>query len=326
VAEVARTAPNTIAKPEITFAMIELADSADCNSRRSGWRNYGFKDITPMFSRKSSVPSMNGANISSGREMLQKTAAVNADWYMVSGHHGLLYGSDYDRYKKPDGKPDLVATFDNQEYCGFFNEAYHEGRWDHSTRDDPDDASTAPKKPPEKPDQDRAKHHADEIYLRTTGNAPDDIAKHVQVNPLIDGDGAVIFPRMGRCKGIILSACNTLIYRATRIMWSTLFPNAVIIGNFARIASGTRTTNAIAGADMTDENFWRNPSAILDQDGMCEKLAIQMMKGFLGGDGATGISLIYKNTFYVPRRPRNTGKIDIKAGPIGESAHFFAKK
>jgi hypothetical protein len=307
---IARSVKNTIAKPEITFAMIELAESADSNSRKTAWMNYGFKDVTPKFAAQGSVPSLNGKNIASGRDMLDLMKSVNADWYMVSGHQGALYQSDYYRFIDDQGIRDDIRLTNEQEYCGFFNEAYHEGRWDHSTRADPDAAHIS------KPDPNAAQHHADEIYLRTTPAAPSDIAYHPQTNPLMDGDAATQTARAGRCKGVILSACNTTIYLAARKTWAAAFPTSVIIGNFTRIVSGTWTTNAIAGAALTDENFWRDPQSILDQDGKCEELARQMMKNFPGRDSPFGISLAYKGTFYIPMRDLKTGKIDVHVQPV----------
>jgi len=308
--KIARRLPNTIAKPEITFAIIELADSADANSRRGVWQSYGFKDVTPKFASQGSVPSLNGANVASGRDMLSLMKSINADWYLISGHHGALYHSDYFRHLDDQGNTDELELINQQEYCGFFNEAYHEGRWEHSTRADPDATHLS------KPDPDSDKHHAQEIYLRTTPAAPADIAYHPQVNPLFDADPDAQAARPGRCKGIILSACNTTIYLAARKTWAAAFPNAAIIGNFTRIVSGTWTTNAIAGAAMTDENFWRDPQSVLDQEGNCEKLVLQMMRNFPGRDSHYGISLAYKGNFYFAIRDQTTGKVTIKTQPV----------
>src|SRR5580698_6238955 len=115
MAEVGRSVPNTIGKAPITFAMIELADSADCNARKSMWLNYGFKDVTPMFAGQSTVPSLNDSMVAQGRQMLQAMASVNADWYMISGHHGALYESDYNKFRgEEDNRVDWVAC-SNQE-------------------------------------------------------------------------------------------------------------------------------------------------------------------------------------------------------------------
>src|SRR5271167_2139353 len=108
--------------------MVELADSADCNMRKRTWLSYGFKDVTPIFGSKSSVPSINGAVVPQGCEMLKKLAKTAADWYMLSGHHGALYGRDYGLFTT-DGQPpnrdmsnvDPNRVANEEQYCGFFN-------------------------------------------------------------------------------------------------------------------------------------------------------------------------------------------------------------
>jgi hypothetical protein len=279
MAEVGRNVPNTIAKAPITFAMIELADSADCNARKSQWLSYGFKDVTPKFSGRSTVPSLNGSMVAPGRDMLKEMASVAADWYMISGHHGALYESDYDRFNTADGAMDVRRITNEEEYCGFFNEAYHESYWEHAARDH-HDAVDLPGTP------------ANSIYLRTTDAAPAAIASHDQGNPVFDSTSWAPAP-----KGIIISACNTLAYRSARKTWSGYFPNAVIIGPISRIVTGTWVSSAVASAQATNESFWRDPQSVLDQAGMCEQLEKQLTAGF----PRTGrIGLIYKTTLYQP--------------------------
>jgi len=282
MAEVGRNVPNTIAKAPITFAMIELADSADCNARKSQWLSYGFKDVTPKFSARSTVPSLNGAMVAQGRGMLKDMASIAADWYMVSGHHGALYASDYGRFNTPDGRMDQRRITNEEEYCGFFNEAYHESYWEHAARDS-HDAAALPGTP------------ADSIYLRTTDAAPADIASHDQDNPVFDATSAAPSP-----KGIIISACNTLAYRSARKTWSGYFPQAVIIGPTGRIVTGTWVSNAIASAQMTNESFWRDPQSVLDQAGMCEQLEEQLTANF---PKSSKIGFIYKTMLYLPGKP-----------------------
>jgi hypothetical protein len=264
--------------------MIELADPKDCNARKSQWLRYGFQDVTPLFRKQSTVPSLNGSLVEPGRKMLAAMASVAADWYMISGHHGALYQSDYNNYLLPDGRIDETAIVNNEEYCGFFNEAYHEGRWAKASRDDPDSTKNPP--------AGIGGLHAHEIYLRTTEPAPKPIAKHVQDNPVFDSTASAPAP-----KGIIISACNTIIYRSARKAWSTYFPKSVIIGTISRIASGTWVTRAIASAKMTNESFWRDPQSILDKPGMCEQLQQQLAAGF---PRSSKIGLIYKGVLYKP--------------------------
>jgi hypothetical protein len=287
MAEIGRSVGNTIAQAPITFAMIELAESPDCNSRKSTWVGYGFKDVTPEFGTQSTVPSLNGSQVTQGRTMLQEMASIDADWFMLSGHHGALYKSDYARISG-GSTMDLEAIVNGEEFCGFFNESYHEGRWEHATRDDPDSTTNPPA------NLDMGKLHANEIYLRTTDAAPSSIATHTQDNPLVDRATGASAPTP---KGIILSACNTLIYKSARTFWNANFPNAVIFGPVSRIVSGTWVTNAIASAQMTNESFWRDPQSVLDQAGMCEKLEKQLTAGF---PSSSKIGFLYKGTLFMP--------------------------
>jgi hypothetical protein len=271
MAGVGRSVGNTIAKAPITFAMIELAEVPDCNSRKSTWVGYGFKDVTPEFGAQSTVPSLNGGKVTQGRKMLQEMASVNADWFMLSGHHGAIYGADYALLGG-----DTKVIVNGEEFCGFFNESYHNGRWEHASRDSPDN-----------------KADANEIYLRTTTAAPSSIASHKQDNPMVDRAAGASGPTP---KGIILSACNTLIYKSARTFWNANFPNAVIIGPVSRIVSGTWVTNAIASAKMTNESFWRDPQSILDQAGMCDELEKQLTAGF---PSTSKIGFLYKGTLFM---------------------------
>jgi hypothetical protein len=281
MAEVGRNVPNTIAKAPITFAMVELAEAADCNSRKSQWLAYGFKDVTPKFGTQSSVPSLNGAMVAPGREMLKAMATVGADWLMLSGHHGALYASDYNLFPAADGSMDQKRIVNEEQYCGFFNEAYHESYWEHASRDHHDSADFKPKAAALLPSA---------IYLRTTDTAPADIASHDQDNPMFDATSSSPPP-----KGIIISACNTLIYKSARTTWSNYFPNAVIFGTISRIVTGTWVTNAIAAVNMTNEAFWRDPQSILDQPGMCEQLADQLKQS--AGRSFT-MGFLYKGKLY----------------------------
>ncbi len=282
MAEVGRSVLNTIAKAPITFAMIELAEPEDSNARKSQWLRYGFKDVTPVFAGQSTVPSLNGSMVAQGRQMLKQMVDVAADWFMVSGHHGALYQADYENFSTPEGSRDNQALSNGEEYCGFFNESYHKGRWETASRDDPDSTSF--------PSPNLATYHANEIYLRTTDTAPGSIAKHAQDNPVFDSTAWAPAP-----KGIIISACNTLFYKSARKTWSGYFPNAIIIGTMGRIVSGTWVTNAIAAASMTNEAFWRDPQSILDQPGMPDQLSQQLTDNF---PKSSTIGLIYKGTLH----------------------------
>ncbi len=124
-----RGGPNTHAKPGITFAMLELANPADCNRRRGQWKRYKFKDVTPILAKRSRVPSLNGSQVATGRKVIAKLEDVVADWYMLSGHHGRLFAEDTEIYNRPNGTWDSDAYYDKLEYAGFFNNDYHHGPW-----------------------------------------------------------------------------------------------------------------------------------------------------------------------------------------------------
>ena len=271
MANVGRTVPNTLGKTPITFAMIEFADPADCNSRKTTWQGYNFQDVTPMYASRSTVPTLDDGEAANGRQMLQQLGSVNADWYMVSGHHGAIYHADVLAF--PDDPSTPLNWADQQPFCGFFNESYHGSYWESASSQNPT---------PTKGDTTNA------IYIRTTPAAPQSAATFDQTNPLLDSTHTPP-------KGIILSACNTLIYKAARTTWANTYSSAVIIGTVAKIVSGTWVTNAIAAAKMTDENFWRDPQSILDQSGMPEQLATQLAQNF---PSSSRIGVVYKQTLY----------------------------
>lgn len=292
MAQVGRNVPNTVAKAPITFAMIELAESADCNARKSQWLNYAFKDVTPQFGSQSAVPSLDDSMAAQGRQMFKDMAGVSADWFMLSGHHGAIYSTDYDRFDDASGNVDVRSLVNGEEYCGFFNESYHKLFWEHATRTDPDakelSDSLQNNNSPYLAKFNRFRDNA--IYVRTTDAAPSSVMTQSQDNPFFDTTAWAPAP-----KGIILSACNTLSYLSVRKAWSGLFPKAVIIGPLDRIISGTWVTNAIAAAAMTTEAFWRDPQSILDQSGQCEELEKQLTANF---PSSSKIGLIYKGTLY----------------------------
>jgi len=177
---------------------------------------------------------------------------------------------------------DPMRVANEEQYCGFFNEAYHETYWDHGSRDDPTLAKVSPK---------WRNNMKDAVYLRTTEAAPPDIAVPPEDNPVIDTASWAPAP-----KGIILSACNALIYKSARTTWSQNFERSVIIGTVTRIASGTWVTRAIAGAAMTTEAFWRDPQSILDEDGKCTELEQQLNQNFHRKNPTLGV--LYKGIYY----------------------------
>lgn len=224
--------------------------------------------------------------------MLRDLASISADWYMISGHHGVIYRSEYGFFTS-DGKPPKsdLSNLDRERferlrneapYCGFFNESYHKLYWEEAGRD-----AHSPKE--DSPEAMRL--HAQSIYLRTTEAAPASIAAVSQENPVVDGMKNGPPP-----KGIIVSACNTLFYAHVRRMWSTRFPHAVVIGTATRIVSGTWVSNAIARATMTTEQFFRDPPSILDQPGKPQQLEVELNRHYRRDRPVVGV--LYKRRFY----------------------------
>jgi hypothetical protein len=212
---------------------------------------------------------------------------------MLSGHHGAIYSTDYDRFNDASGNVDVRSLVNGEEFCGFFNESYHKLYWEHATRTDPDAKelgdSLQKNNSPYLAKFNRFRDNA--IYVRTADAAPGAIMTQSQDNPFFDTTAWAPAP-----KGVILSACNSLSYLSVRKAWSGYFPNAVIIGPTARIVSGTWVSSALAAASMTNESFWRDPQSILDQPGMCEKLEKQLTANF---PSSSAIGLIYKGTLYL---------------------------
>jgi hypothetical protein len=186
---------NTIrAVPHPTFAVAEFYKTSDSNKMRDKWLGWAFRDVTPLWSKTAHCHTFStAANVPKWPKFQDKLAGSHADWYYLSGHHGRQFTTD-------PIDPDVLDT---QTEIGFFNEAYHRGRWAH--RDWP--ATPA------------------EVYM-TMGHAP--------AGALGPDDNPLYAEARPKCKGVILMGCNTLIYRQVRIALSKAFPNAVLIGYMSK--------------------------------------------------------------------------------------------
>jgi hypothetical protein len=259
-----------------TFTMLELSDIADCNALRAYLIKKGLKDLSPK-TKNSVTVSFNGAiALSNGADFISRLQNIPADWLVLSGHHGILYGSDYNLFGDPtNNRNDLINCYNNNKYAGFFNNEYHSGRWDNASRKSPDTA----KKPAE-------------LYCSTTDYAPASIAPFPQTNPYIPGNTLKT-----RCKGIILSACNSLSYKSVRSKWVQSFPNAVIFGTFARIPMGLYVIKALMTAPSTTKDFWLNPQSVLNASSdMPKKIAGEVFA--IGSNWGISVGMIYNNKAY----------------------------
>ena len=305
---VRRRRANVLAKPKITFAMIELADPKDCNDRKRLWKRLKFQDITPEVAARAKVPSLNGRKTETiGLNLIQGMKSVNAHWYLLSGHHGRLYSDDMNRFKNS------YDYFSQQDYAGFFNNEYHHGRWIKLWRDPAriKQAADALANPDWRDaNKKMAKHFDYELYLTTTAEAPDSITggQFDQVNPLLVS--RMQPRRSSKCLGIILSACNTLSFSAVRKYWQSNYPNSVIFGTFRTIGHGYQVTNAIARAKLTNAKFWRQPSDVLVDEGVREDLVMQIARKFPRSRREFGIGIIYDGKVYVSRLIDGKNRVD----------------
>jgi hypothetical protein len=217
-----------VTKP-ITFLIIEMGSTADSNAFRNKWLSWGWEDVTPIYGKRKSVKAW--PNAKGWTEFKDACRSVEADWIFISGHHGRQYASDW----RPPGdhRDDAVnfRSFNRQAEAGFFNNTYHHGQWDH--------ASLA------KPDEHKLEGS---IYLSTTAsgkNTPE------TDNPFYGAPHPAT-------KGVILSACNTLIYKHTRLALRKYFPNAIMIGTWSKTkVGGTAFSNPVLKG--TDKQFFVSP-------------------------------------------------------------------
>jgi hypothetical protein len=339
------TARTTFDKPKtITFAMIELSEDKDVNDRRSAWlgRAYRYRDVTPVFNAWSKIPSLNGSVAVSAEAIrsLEEMKKIDADWYMLSGHHGRLYTEDMilECYSSP------IDHANRQDHTGFFNDDYHHGRWEQVTRKRPAAGASDPaswnEATPWDPRSDATyrrpnsalkkfedvpytskmrrkmiEHQDRERYLSCTGKPSPVLAPFATDNPVLEP--SMQATRASRCKGVILSACNTLIYRATRLTWQAYFPKAVFIGTGGRIAHGWQLTNAIYKSSMCNKAFWEDPASVLTDKSKVEELARSLAAGFSNYT----VAVMYDRTLVLGKR--TGGKIETRAYPHDQALTSF---
>jgi hypothetical protein len=288
----------TVIIESASFTMFELSDSADCVKLKSYLVRKGFKDITPVQPGKTSTTSFKGSNAKGGKDIISKLQATPADWLILSGHHGILYASDYELFGDINVSANLENCLNNNKYAGFFNDDYHHGRWENATQLDPALNSTS---------QGLSQYYSREIFCSTTDPASPSIAPFDQQNPYLPGTALNT-----KCKGIILSACNTFSYRSVRKKWGDSFPDAVIFGTFARIPEGLRVANALASAPSTTKSFWIDPQAYLNSaPDKPEKFALEISK--YGARQGVSLGMIYQKKAYFPSS--SSGNISIQVLP-----------
>lgn len=295
--------------PVITFAMFELGNPSDCNARRRAWvhRRYSYRDITPVVNKRNKVPSFysrgfrNNKGLALGKRVLSELKKTNADWYLLSGHHGRLYSSDWDQSKP------LTEYYNKLKYAGFFNNDYHHGRWVEATQ-------TSPKwNPDTNPDYSRSErkkmkeHLKYELYLGNTEKPPSTIAPFDMTNPFLEP--SMKAKRQGKCKGFIISACNTLIYPSVRKTWHDYYPDSVFIGTFRRIGRGGWVTNAIYKSKYSNKAFWEDPATALSSERKCIDFTYELARHFKVKH--FGLGIMYKSKVYVPFYDQAKRKIKI---------------
>ncbi|MBN1756897.1 MAG: hypothetical protein JW863_01180 [Chitinispirillaceae bacterium] len=262
------------------FTMLELSNIADCNALRRYLIKKGLTDLSPKTAGMNTVSFCGNTAKKYGAGFIGQLQKLPADWLVLSGHHGILYASDYGSFAV-DPTVDPSDCYNNNKYAGFFNNDYHHGRWEQATRSLPNTGK-----------------NDSELYCSTTEPASSGIAPFSQANPYIPTDAALLGALKTRCKGIILSACNTFSYRHVRKKWVKHFPNAVIFGTYGKIKMGLHVIQALMSAPSTTTDFWLNPQAVLDSSpDMPQKISKEVFKQ--GNKKGTDIGMIYKNVAYV---------------------------
>src|SRR5262245_9884055 len=120
----------TVNSSTLDIAFMEFLMEGDSNTMKSWWLRQGWSDISPMWGDRPTVPSFKDqrAMIAQWPEFQRQMIDVEADWYYLSGHHGVQFESDAERMSKID----LLNT---AEIVGFFNEPYHMGPWTQASQD-----------------------------------------------------------------------------------------------------------------------------------------------------------------------------------------------
>lgn len=265
-----------------TFTMLELSDIADCNAIRPYLIKKGLKDLSPPVNGKATVSFNGKLAATNGTSFIDQIEKIHSDWFILSGHHGILYSSEYDKWPETSSdKEDYNRCFNENEYAGFFNNDYHDGHWDKASRSKP-----------------TAGGSQREIYCSTTSHAPALIAPFPQKNPFIPADASLLSAHCAKCKGIILSACNTLVYRSVRMKLVSSFPNAVIFGTLSRIPRGLYVVKSLMAAPSTGKDFWNNPTAFLaSKSDMPMKIAKEIVAQ--GKNYNIDLGMIYNNKIYM---------------------------
>lgn len=231
----------TVNSTTLSIAFMEFLLESDSNTMKSLWRSYGWKDISPLWGDRPTVPTFkhDPAIIGQWPDFQREMTQVEADWYYLSGHHGRQFDRDTERFANNMEMNNTLSR------TGFFNEPYHTGRWDRATLEDPYQGEDP-----------------QEVYMTTSeddwgaGLGPQD-------NPLYNAPHE-------QCKGMLLVGCNTLANRQTRRMLNTYFPNAVIIGLISRETDAlTKILNVIR---PLGPQFFIDPKGTIDPTELAERL------------------------------------------------------
>ena len=274
--DVRRGLSNKCCKTEITFAKIELTNPHAWDALKSFWKKPCFKDISPLGARRL---LLNGGIVSKqGNQYLQEMKKINADWYLLVGHHAGMYADDPNLYGS------WKEYFNKHDRAGFFNHNYHHGRWD-----------IADHAHPNRGENKRKNDFKLGLFLRTTSISP---APFSQDNPLLED--AMKSSRKTKCKGIILAGCNSLIMKKERIIWNEYYPDSLIFGAVKRLPGSFALIKAIKMAPLIRNlKFWENPRPLLGQPGKLEELTKLVASNFPHMRGEAGLGILFKGQLFV---------------------------
>src|SRR5262245_40347230 len=199
----------TVNSTTLTIAFMEFLMDFDSNAMKSLWLSHGWRDISPLWGQRPTVPSFKSDRVIIERwpEFQWEMTQIVADWYYVSGHHSSQFITDLNRF------PGVLEFANEQEKGGFFNEPYHLGRFEHGTPGDP-----------------LRGEQPGEVFMDST----DDTWAGGRLGP---EDNPLYNTPHENCRGVMLVGCNSLLFRRARVLLSQYFPNAVIIGLISKEAN-----------------------------------------------------------------------------------------
>ena len=227
-----------------TYATIEFMGASDTVQARSFWHHRGFRDVTPQLRGKfpkqtfrKSVPANEFAGYHAA--LLHLHGPQTASWICLSGHHGRID----DECVTVDHGDDWSLHYNEEDDVGFFNHHFHEHEWVGKGT------------------------HDNSLFIYSTSK----VEPHSRTGAIFGAP----FRKNEYCKGLILSACNTLAYRASRKWLHDTFPNAVVFGFTSTTRFGANNIcpimghweKKVKGVFQNEPDFWREPMEWLKGQG-----------------------------------------------------------